>query len=845
MCACVSRETERERGSLAPPPTPTPTRARLNRLAPPPQKNNPPQLRHPNILAYRDAVEVPDGRGGVAVYLVTEPATPLLDAMRDLDAEMARGPPPPASASSAANANANANAAADAAANAADANNAGPPPSSSPADRRRQRDEYLATGVLHMARAVAFLNNDCGLVHGHVCGAAVLVTETLDWKLSGFDFVTEHQSVGSLGATAFLAAAPAQAARQYVPGELARGDWRAVAEGPAWAVDAWGLGCLIREAFSGAPLAAMEQLRDTACIPPSVLPDYQRLLASTPARRLNPAAIAASALLNSSRLVEAVAFLEAIAVKDASEKDAFFRRHLPQALGMMPQAVAARKVLPLLARSLEFGGAPPSALASLLRIGRGMREDEYSARLVPVLARLYASPDRAVRRALLESLDLYVPHLTARVVEEQIYPPLSAGFSDENAYVRELTLKAVLPLAPRLSQATLTQGLLKHLSRLQVDPEPSIRANTTVLLGNVAPLLGDAVAKRVLLNAFGRALRDGFPPARCAALRALAATLRYYAPEELAARALPAVAPLAVDPVCEVRSAALACVEAFARVLREHDGKMAAAARAAAERAAAAGGGAVGGGAVGGAVGSGGAAAGAGGGGMGGWGLGGSATASGISAGSGGSGGLSRGAGAGGGMVSFGGGGGGYGGVAPAAAAASGGGYGSGGGGGGGSGGGSRMTATATSAVGGWDDLDDGPEDDATALEAERRARQSVMGGAQPSSAARTAAGGPRPVAAGARHTGGGGGGGGAPIPAPAARVGGHVQLPAGLTMMGAAAADDDGGWEDMAAPTALKPASAPRAPAGGMAAARARPAMKLGAKKLGPGGIDFDETKW
>jgi hypothetical protein len=54
------------------------------------------------------------------------------------------------------------------------------------------------------------------------------------------------------------------------------------------------------------------------------------------------------------------------------------------------------------------------------------------------------------------------------VIEAQIYPPLSAGFSDENAYIRELTLKSLLTLAPKMKQATLTSNLLKHLSRLQV-----------------------------------------------------------------------------------------------------------------------------------------------------------------------------------------------------------------------------------------------------------------------------------------------------------------------------------------------------------------------------------------
>ena len=58
----------------------------------------------------------------------------------------------------------------------------------------------------------------------------------------------------------------------------------------------------------------------------------------------------------------------------------------------------------------------------------------------------------------------------------------------------------------------------------QVDEEAAIRANTTILLGNLAPHLSEPACKRVLLNAFTRALKDGFPPARVAGLKVGACT---------------------------------------------------------------------------------------------------------------------------------------------------------------------------------------------------------------------------------------------------------------------------------------------------------------------------------
>ena len=57
----------------------------------------------------------------------------------------------------------------------------------------------------------------------------------------------------------------------------------------------------------------------------------------------------------------------------------------------------------------------------------------------------------------------------------QVFPAVATGFSDSNAYLRELTLKSMLLLAPKLSQRTINQVLLKHLAKLQVcaiSPKP-------------------------------------------------------------------------------------------------------------------------------------------------------------------------------------------------------------------------------------------------------------------------------------------------------------------------------------------------------------------------------------
>eukprot|EP00193_Tetraselmis_chui_P006190 CAMPEP_0177758280 /NCGR_PEP_ID=MMETSP0491_2-20121128/4101_1 /TAXON_ID=63592 /ORGANISM="Tetraselmis chuii, Strain PLY429" /LENGTH=752 /DNA_ID=CAMNT_0019274005 /DNA_START=433 /DNA_END=2692 /DNA_ORIENTATION=- len=429
-----------------------------------------------------------------------------------------------------------------------------------------QRDQYLAMGLYHVAGAVSFLNVDAGMIHGNVCIAAVVVTPTLDWKLHALDLLSEHSMATRPPP---LAAAINLIGSQYIPGEVAKGEWDAVAQGPPYAVDAWGLGCLMQEVYSGSLLGEIEQLRNTEFIPEGLKQDYQRLLGSQPSRRLNPAKLVSDAGFLKNDLVKTVAFLENLSVKDSAEKDQFFRK-LPNILLSFPQPVQVQKFLPMLQRALEFGGAPPIALSAVLKIGNTLEGDEFQARVIPIVTKLFTSQERAIRKSLLENIEMFGPHLTEKVCEDQIFPEVAKGFTDSNEYLRELTLRSMLTLAPKLTQRTLNNSLLKYLAKLQVDEKPGIRANTTVLLGNIARYLGDAACKRVLLNAFTRALKDAFPPARIAALKALVATADKHGPDEAAQRIIPSIAPFAVDPVKDVRKAALQCIDTYSRILKKH-----------------------------------------------------------------------------------------------------------------------------------------------------------------------------------------------------------------------------------------------------------------------------------
>ncbi|XWS74485.1 hypothetical protein CRYUN_Cryun01aG0002100 [Craigia yunnanensis] len=484
-------------------------------------------VRHPNILSFLHSTEVEAIDGSitkVTIYIVTEPVMPLSEKIKELGLE------------------------------------------------GTQRDEYYAWGLHQIAKAVSFLNNDCKLVHGNVCLASVVVTQTLDWKLHAFDVLSEYDGTNGT-ATGPMLQYEWLVGSQYKPMELAKSDWATIRKSPSWAIDSWGLGCLIHEIFSGMKLGKTEELRNTASIPKSLLPDYQRLLSSMPSRRLNTSKLIENSEYFQNKLVDTIHFMEILSLKDSIEKDTFFRK-LPNLAEQLPRQIVLKKLLPLLASALEFGSAVAPALTALLKMGSWLSAEEFTLKVLPTIVKLFASNDRAIRVALLQHIDQYGESLSAQVVDEQVYPHIATGFADTSAFLRELTLKSMLVLAPKLSQRTMSGSLLKYLSKLQVDEEPAIRTNTTILLGNIASYLNEGTRKRVLINAFTlRALRDTFSPARGAGVMALCATSSYYDITEIATRILPNVVVLTIDPDSDVRSKAFQTVDQFLQIVRQYNEK--------------------------------------------------------------------------------------------------------------------------------------------------------------------------------------------------------------------------------------------------------------------------------
>ena len=252
---------------------------------------------------------------------------------------------------------------------------------------------------------------------------------------------------------------------------------------------------------------------------------------------------------------------------------------------------------------------------------------------MPCVVRLFASNDRATRLQLLTHLPSYVAKLSDDVLNGSVLTHVATGFTDATPLLREATVKACLHLSPRLTLSNLSGVVLKALRRALTDPEPAIRVNTTICIGRIAGYVrgsGDVNTALALkereegvLPCFLREMRDPFPPARVAALRAAtytvglteegaergalpdgsspravaptgaassssAAAACYWSSETLSRRLLPAAAYCATDASADARDAAFLLIEACTRELRAESVRRAADDAAAATAAAAA-----------------------------------------------------------------------------------------------------------------------------------------------------------------------------------------------------------------------------------------------------------------
>jgi SCY1-like protein 1 len=106
------------------------------------------------------------------------------------------------------------------------------------------------------------------------------------------------------------------------------------------------------------------------------------------------------------------------------------RRTLGESAASFPPEFASYRVLPALISALEFGGASASTtLPLVLQLGTNVVPDDYPSVVLAPLIKLYTSPDRGTRMALLDHLGEYADKLDKKSAVDKIWPHLVSWMS--------------------------------------------------------------------------------------------------------------------------------------------------------------------------------------------------------------------------------------------------------------------------------------------------------------------------------------------------------------------------------------------------------------------------------
>jgi len=115
-----------------------------------------------------------------------------------------------------------------------------------------------------------------------------------------------------------------------------------------------------------------------------------------------------------------------------------------------PAGFLHHKILPEMLKSFEFGGGGNKVFSIILSISEKLSDDDFEKDIQPVIVRMFMSQERPIRMCLLENLTRVIDRLSAKMVNDKIFPNLVTGFIDVVPVIREQTVRAVLVVIPKV-----------------------------------------------------------------------------------------------------------------------------------------------------------------------------------------------------------------------------------------------------------------------------------------------------------------------------------------------------------------------------------------------------------
>ncbi|VVT56871.1 uncharacterized protein SAPINGB_P005358 [Magnusiomyces paraingens] len=425
-------------------------------------------------------------------------------------------------------------------------------------------DDAIFWGIHTIAKTLALIHNTLSSAHTNIDLGAIYVNDSGEWVLGSFECLASEQEFSQLASAAAKPPGFLGPLFSCLPSISEKDIPRGRTISRRQMLDTAQFADLIAKILADRPRARaaigaqlLAKLKSTRHLTPSSLDDF---LANSPA------------LSDSSQLAQITNALPTLRITDEETILAFLTL-LDSAGDKFPHEYLHNQVVPALVDTFNSGRLSASSLhlfSLVIRFSKDMPSTQYKTLVAPLIVKQFAAPDRAVRTSLLQSLPDYIAFMDTRLVSDKVWPSLATGFSDTDPALRELTVRAVFSIASKLSDRILNGDLLRQLAKVQSDSQKEIRANTTILLGKIAPLFSQSTRSAVLVAAFGRALKDPFVQSRLASLRALSACNEYFSIQDTCNKVLGTLAPALVDSDSVVRKEALETFEMYFDKVKEH-----------------------------------------------------------------------------------------------------------------------------------------------------------------------------------------------------------------------------------------------------------------------------------
>lgn len=444
-------------------------------------------------------------------------------------------------------------------------------------DRDPSIEHELLWGFRCILEALDFLHTKAGLSHGYLGLHAIYIAKNGDWKLGALDLAS-NIAVGE--ELSFAKTYSNMLVRPYISPEriqlckcLPGDDVENVTKTPPGAADIFSLAHCIQKCF--------DQLGVE--IPSGFIQYTKKMLSVESKRRPTASQLVKCKEFNNDH-IQLLVSLGELALKPPAESLEILNKISSKVNGI-PPAICQFKILPSVSKALQMAvndfqsrdsreacrqsvQLSLELLSNMAALGK-LEESVFMSQCGAMITQLWALSDRTVRTALLKSLKSLTPLLSEKVINNNIFDPILAGFADSNPKLREETLKSLIHVVDKLEERNMQDKLVRCISNLQSDAEASIRTNATVFLGKIAFRLKEGVRNRVLCAAFSKAMRDNFVPCRISGLKAATTCMTILDPSQLVSKVLPAVCILIMDRSGEVRELSFAFIEQAVLILRE------------------------------------------------------------------------------------------------------------------------------------------------------------------------------------------------------------------------------------------------------------------------------------